>query len=60
MKDNNVLEEIDKAISAEDWDTSFDLRDKAILFILDSTVGEDGHDQIWVLHQIQSVIYDKM
>lgn len=57
----NVLTELNKAISAEDWDTALDLQAKAIMHILDVLQGEDEtHDQVWVLHHIQGLIYDRM
>ncbi len=63
MADDNVLEELDKAISAQDWDTASNLRDEAIVYIVESLMGDDTeglYEQIWALHQIQSKLYEKL
>lgn len=63
MKDSNVLEELDKAISAEDWDTACDLRDDAILYILSRVFGDQREaldEQIYCLHRLQSELYERL
>ncbi len=61
--DKQLLSRLEMALESGDEDTACDLRDDAILYILNKVFGEHREaldEQIYCLHRLQSELYERL